>query len=90
MDGQLDTDNVDDLLPQFLRSLAEKIENKEMKPRELQHVGEFFMSYLFEDQVEADNGSKAKSVEMDDKDFKKFLILGWWCYTQIPKMTVET
>ena len=60
--------NADDLLPPFLRNLADKIENKRLTDKQMQQVGEFFMSYLFEEQVNLDDKT--------DKDFKKIALKG--------------
>lgn len=74
--------DADDLLPPFLRTLAERIEQKQLGNEQLRRVGEFFMSYLFEEQVELDNKGYEESVDVD-KDFKKFLVLGWYAYSHI-------
>lgn len=86
--------SADNLLPPFLRTLADRIENKQLNDRQLRYIGEFFMSYLFNDQVEIDNanavGSKdEESSEMSDKDFKKFLVLGWWIYSQVIPRVID-
>ena len=78
--------NADDLLPPFLRKLADRIEQKHISDKEIQLVGEFYMSYLFESQVEADdedNEDEEHGPEMTEKDFRKFITLGWYAYAHI-------
>lgn len=64
------------LLPLFLRHLAEQIDNGSLSDDNLQRVGEFFMSYLFENETREDEN-------YSDSEFYKFVIMGWWVYTQI-------
>ena len=87
--GPIESDfNVDNLLSPFLRALANRIDNNQLNDKQLQRVGEFFMSYLFDNQVENDNDS-SEECNISDNEFKKFLILGWWVYTQIPRLINE-
>jgi hypothetical protein len=62
----------------FLRGLADSIENKSLDVKKLQQVGEFFMSFLFQEQLE--------KPDNEEKEFLKFLVLGWWIYTHIEKI----
>jgi len=64
--------NSNKLLPQFLRALADKIDNNQLTPEQSKMVGEFFMSYLFKE-----------DTELLDDDLTKFLVLGWYIYTHI-------
>jgi hypothetical protein len=70
------------LLSPFLRMLADRIDSETITESELQHIGEFYMSHLFREQVVKDN-SEDTAEEFTEKDFKKFLTLGWYVYTQI-------
>jgi hypothetical protein len=68
------------LIP-FLRNLADSIESKELIPRQLKSIGEFFMSYKFQEQVAEDE----KNIDNNDNNFSKeelikFLSLGWYVY----------
>ena len=50
-------DNSTKCLIPFLRNLADSIEQKQLLPRQLQHVGEFFMEYHYEDEYNDENES---------------------------------
>lgn len=60
-------------LPQFLRNIADQVENNTIKEDELRKLSEFYMSYLFSDKIPS----------TPEKDYMKFLILGWYIYNQI-------
>ena len=57
----------------FLRDLANSIEKQELTPKQLQDIGEFFMSYQFQEQTQ--NGAN-----FSKKELIKFLSLGWYVY----------
>jgi hypothetical protein len=87
LEGDVKMDNSEDpdkkLIP-FLRNLADSIEKQELLPQQLQSIGEFFMSYQFQEQAIKDNDSSRSSpVEFEREDLLKFLILGWYCYCVI-------
>jgi hypothetical protein len=46
-----EVENPDASLAPFLRNLAQSIEEGRLLPRQLQRVGEFFMSYQFQEQA---------------------------------------
>ena len=71
-------DNFDpnSLLVPFLRNLAENIEKGNLNQEELQKVGDFYMSYIFNDQEK----------EMSNKEFLKFFAMGWYVYQQLLKV----
>ena len=80
----------DDKIINFLRELADSMENKELTTDKCIQVSEFYMSYKFanrktdnsEDNVMyTDNVNK----EVKDEDFLKFIILCWYIYTFIIK-----
>ena len=79
----------DKILPEFLRELAHNIENNKLNSSQLQSVGEFYVSYLFNEdtEVQVENNEvedeDEDEEEMSDKDFKKFLALGWYIYNKI-------
>jgi hypothetical protein len=59
----------------FLRNLADSIESDSLSEEQLQHTGEFFMSYKFFEQ------EKTSDTENDDSiDIVKFITLGWYIY----------
>ena len=60
-------------LPQFLRNIADQVENNTIKEDELRKLSEFYMSYWFSDKIPS----------TPEKDYMKLLILGWYIYNQI-------
>ena len=66
-----------ELIP-FLRGLADSIENNNLLPTQLQHIGEFFMSYKF--QENNNQNEDDEDEEFDSNDVVKFLTLGWYIY----------
>ena len=76
----------DKILPEFLRQLADNIENNKLDSSQLQSVGEFYVSYLFNEDTttqDTNNTIENRDEEMCDKDFKKFLAFGWYIYNKI-------
>ncbi len=74
----------DEKLIPFLRDLADSIEKRQLLPRQMQSVGEFFMSYQFQQQAIKDNDTSSPSPpEFQRDDLLKFLMLGWYCYCVI-------
>jgi hypothetical protein len=65
------------LLTTFLRTLATDIENGKLPDDKLQQVGEFFMTFLFLQDLEKNKKS--------DKDFLKFMTMGWYVYNNLQK-----
>lgn len=63
----------------FFRNIADDIENNKLNENQLKSSGEFYMSYLFQKEV----GYEVKDIDLSDKDFIKFLILGWYMYNII-------
>jgi hypothetical protein len=81
------------LIP-FLRNLAERLESKQLLPRQIQKVGEFFMAYQFNEQAIKDNTedvedapprprSSSEPIDFTGDEMIKFLIMGWYCYCLI-------
>lgn len=69
------------LIP-FLRKLADAIENKELAQVQLQSIGEFFMSYQFQEQAykDAENNTVSNDYNFSEKELIKFVSLGWYVY----------
>ena len=65
--------NDDKLLVSFLRETADAIENKTLTENQVSLIGEFYMSYRFQNRLE----------EIQEEDYIKFLVLGWYIYTVI-------
>lgn len=68
-------DTKDQELIQFLRNIADSIENDEIEPQDKQRVGEFFMEYNFKNTL-----TNINSSDIEEKDIIKFLVLGWYIY----------
>ena len=69
------------LIP-FLRKLADAIENKELAQVQVQSIGEFFMSYQFQEQAykDAENNTVSNEYNFSEKELIKFVSLGWYVY----------
>ena len=61
----------------YLRHVANLIENKEINEKTLQSAGEFYMKDLFMNEIEK------VDCTIEEKDMVKFLILGWYIYNFI-------
>ena len=59
----------------FFRNLVDDIENDKLNERELRSSGEFYMSYLVQNQINND-----QDIDISDRDLVKFLFLGWYIY----------
>lgn len=72
------------LIP-FLRELANTIESGELGHKELQRVGEFYMSYQFHKQAILDNEEDEVDNRFDTTqiDLVKFVTLGWYVYNHL-------
>lgn len=78
------------LLAPFLRYLADNIDTGKMTDEKLQLIGEFYMSYLFAEEVKKDNKIRRKqkhqaTEENELKELQKFVCLGWYIYNKILK-----
>jgi hypothetical protein len=73
-------------LKQFLRSLADSIESNEIREVQLSRIGEFFMSYQFQEQALVDNQSEDENdITYSREELIKFLSMGWYIYQLIQK-----
>ena len=74
------------LIP-FLRNLADSIENGHIMPKELQRIGEFFMSYQFQKQADIDNDDTDNNNEnmFTKKELLKICISWLVCLSNIIK-----
>ena len=79
-------ENSDNLLIPFLRELANSVESKQLEPDQLKCVGEFYMSYKFNDQKNGRDNNFDNDLE--ETDIIKFLTLGWYFYTHIQKNSI--
>jgi hypothetical protein len=62
----------------FLRNIADKLEQNSLTELELKLISEFFMEYSF-----INREQKEIEDDISDKDFRKFLSLGWYIYNKI-------
>ena len=76
--------NTDLKMISFLRNLADSVESGVLLPRQLQHIGEFFMSYQFQEQAIKDgDNSGYENPRFKKADLIKFIIMGWHIYSCI-------
>ena len=64
-----------DKLILFLKDLTNSLENKKLNEDQVMHIGEFYMSYEFKNTINND-----ETLDIDEKDFIKFMVLGWYIY----------
>ena len=80
-------ENPDASLAPFLRNLAQSIEENRLLPRQLQRVGEFFMSYQFQEQAIKDGDNTDENItngrKFNKSDLMKFIVMGWHVYSCI-------
>jgi hypothetical protein len=69
------------LLIPFLRSLADELENGTIKEETRVLVGEFYMNLSFKKEL--------KTNVLSENDMSKFLVLGWYIYSNILKKTSD-
>ena len=80
----MENNDADEKLVPFLRNLATSIEKRQLLPRQLQSIGEFFMTYQFQEQAIKDNdNSVSQQEEFSQEELLKFLVLGWHIYSCI-------
>jgi len=73
--------STDERLITFLRDLTGALERGELCQRQLQSVGEFFMSYQFQERAAQDSDESAPDPPRFSRDeLIKFLSLGWYVY----------
>lgn len=63
----------------FFRNLADSIEKEELSEKQMSFIGEFYMSYQFQNELE----------NIKEEDFIKFLVLGWYIYTIVLKNNLQ-
>jgi len=72
--------STDERLITFLRDLTDGLERGELCPRQLQSVGEFFMSYQFQEAASQEDESLSSPPLFSQAELIKFLSLGWYVY----------
>jgi hypothetical protein len=63
------------ILSSFYRELADLIDNDQIDQDGIKELGDFYMSYNFYNNIGEQN--------IEEKEFKKFLVLGWYIYSMI-------
>lgn len=92
MDSDIPTTPEERLIP-FLRNLADSIERKQLLPKQLEQIGDFFMTYNFQQQVEDiendDDNDEDNDISdaFDREEIMKFFSLGWYVYTHLLRET---
>ncbi len=75
------------ILVSFLRETADSLENRTLSNPQLQRLSEFYMSYLFAQEIENDKKQtkrlSRKRRDMTNQDFMKFISLGYYVYNHI-------
>jgi len=74
--------NSDTQLITFLRQLADSIESEQIHQEQLKRIGEFYMSYIFQEEL-VNNNKDNSNKEFEDMDVIKFITLGWWIYNHL-------
>ena len=67
----------------FLRTLADSLEKDELSEMQINRLGEFFMSYQFQEAAEEDNNNQCETFK--EEDLNRFVFLGWYIYSIILK-----
>lgn len=81
----MDFTNNEHLVP-FLRKLADDVESNTIVPEQLQSIGDFFMSYKFQEQAIKDFQTEENNPhKLTPDELTKFLFMGWYIYQLILK-----
>jgi len=68
------------LIP-FLRELANSVETNQLNSNQLENIGDFFMSYQFQEQARRDSDDTVLPVEQySNAEIVKFVKMGWYVY----------
>lgn len=67
----------------FLDTLSSSIRDNTLGDDELQKVGEFYMKYVFENEIQGRIGTDPNMDVFLEDDFKKFLVMGYHIYTNL-------
>ena len=70
-------ESTDERLLTFLKTLTSSLEKGELCTRQVQSIGEFFMSYQFREQAVTD---RTEYPQFNQTDLIKFITLGWYVY----------
>jgi hypothetical protein len=68
-------------LTPFLRELANAVEANQLNSNQLENIGDFFMSYQFQEQARKDSDETIPPVvQYSNADLVKFVAMGWYIY----------
>jgi hypothetical protein len=68
----------------FLRDLANNVKEKKLNNEQLDNIGDFFMSYQFQEQARKDNDeSELADVHYTSSELLKFMSMGLYIYRRI-------
>lgn len=68
------------VLPNFLRKMAEKIENKKLDQETLQKCGEFYMACKTPNKI---------LEELSNEELRKYAVCGMWVYQEAERLRLE-
>lgn len=71
----------------FLSELSKLVREDRLNEKQIQLIGEFYLNYLFNSDIEVDDEEHDKREEgdVDKNELMKFLSLGWYMYTFLIK-----
>jgi hypothetical protein len=73
--------NHEEKLIPFLRELANAVESDQLNSSQLENIGDFFMSYQFQEQARRDSDETIPPVvQYSNAELVKFVALGWYVY----------
>lgn len=76
-------------LVSFLNELSNSLENNKLSSKQIMRIGEFFMSYQFQEAAtkdkEIDEDDEDDNLEFDISELTKFICMGWYIYCVILK-----
>jgi hypothetical protein len=75
-----DSDDAREKLIPFLRNLADTLETQDLPPKLLESIGDFFMSYQFQEQAVKDSDESKIQPKFNKEELIKFFTFGWYVY----------
>lgn len=78
-------------IAKFLSDLSEDVRNEKLDASQIQLVGEFYLNYLFNNDIRPSEPTTPDSSDcVDNNELIKFLSLGWYIYTFMVKDKTDT
>lgn len=78
------------ILIDFLRDLAQSIEENKLHNIEIEHIHRFYMEYHFKKEVMTDTETDNNTEGFKFDDLLRFLSLGWYIYTVMLKDEIKS